>query len=375
VSIHPSPRIAACFGDVIDPRVERTKAHQLLDIITIALCAVICGAETWTDIEEWGNTKLEWLRTWLPLPNEIPSHDTFGRVFSLIDPDQFEAGFLRWAQETISTMAVPAASVLAIDGKTIRAARTRTGNPLHVVSAWASGYRLVMGQEAVDAKSNEITAIPALLARLDLHGQVVTIDAMGCQRAIAAQIVEQGGDYVLALKGNQGDLHTNVRDSFALAEAAANPPSQTIDKGHGRIEVRTCTTITDPEIIAWLDPEGAWPGLCCIAKVEAERRIDEVRTQATRYYVSSLSGDAREIAEAARSHWDIENGLHWTLDVAFREDTSRARIGHSAENLALLRKIALNLIRIEPSRKLGVKASRLKAGWDNRYLLRILGIQ
>jgi predicted transposase YbfD/YdcC len=324
---------------------------------------------------EWGEIKLEWLRTWLALPNGIPSHDTFGRVFSRIDPVQFEAGFLHWVQGVVATMSAPAASVLAIDGKTIRAARARGGNPLHLVSAWSSAYRLVVGQEAVDTKSNEITAIPALLARLDLHEQVVTIDAMGCQRAIATQIVEQGGDYVLALKANQGDLFTNVRDSFALAEIDTTAQSRTIGKGHGRIEVRTCTTITDPTTLTWLDPDGAWPGLRSIAKVDSERRIGDETTRQTRYYLSSLPGNAKTIATAVRSHWGIENQVHWVLDVAFREDMSRSRLGHSAENLALLRKVALNLIRLEPTRKIGVKGSRLKAGWDNDYLLRVLGVK
>jgi predicted transposase YbfD/YdcC len=372
---HPSPRIAACFVDLVDPRLTRTRRHELLDIITIALCGEICGAESWVEIVEWGEIKLAWLRTWLALPNGIPSHDTFGRVFSRIDPVQFEAGFVRWVQGVVATMSAPAASVLAVDGKTIRAARERGGNPLHLVSAWASAYRLVVGQEAVDTKSNEITAIPALLARLDLHEQVVTIDAMGCQRAIAAQIVEQGGDYVLALKANQADLYTHVRDSFALAETDPSEQSRTIGKAHGRIEVRTCTTMTDPTTLTWLDPDGAWPGLRSLAKVDSERRIGDETTRQTRYYLSSLPGNAKTIATAVRSHWGIENQVHWVLDVAFREDMSRSRLGHSAENLALLRKVALNLIRLEPTRKIGVRGSRLKAGWDNDYLLHVLGVK
>lgn len=372
MSSHPSPRIAACFADLVDPRIERTKRHHLLDIITIALCAVICSAESWVEVEIWGKAKQEWLRTWLELPNGIPSHDTFGRVFSQIDPAQFEAGFLRWVQGVAATTA---GAVVAIDGKTVRGAREKDGNPLHVVSAWASAQRLVLGQEAVDGKSNEITAIPTLLARLDLHEQVVTIDAMGCQREIAAQIVEQGGAYVLALKANQPELFADVRESFAVAEPPDVEESRTIGKGHGRIEIRTCRTIADPATIAWLDPEGAWPGLRSIAEVTGERRIDGVVTRQTRYYVSSLPGDAKVIAAAVRSHWGIENSVHWVLDVAFREDLNRARIGHSAENLALLRKLALNLLRTEPTRKVGVKASRLRAGWDLTYLLRVLGVQ
>lgn len=364
------PRIADYFADLVDPRIDRTKRHHLLDIVAIAVCAVIGGSDDWVEIEQWAEGHEAWLQSWLELPNGIPSHDTFGRVFSRIDPAQFETGFLRWVQE-LATSAP--GGVIAVDGKTVRGAREKDGPPLHVVSAWASAQQLVLGQEAVDGKSNEITAIPTLLAHLDLHEQVVTIDAMGCQREIAAQIVEQGGDYVLALKANQPDLFADVRESFVLAEPPDVEESRTIGKGHGRIEIRTCRTIADPETIAWLDPEGAWSGLRSIAEVTGERRIDGVITRQTRYYVSSLPGEAKVIAAAVRSHWGIENSVHWVLDVAFREDLNRARIGHSAENLALLRKLALNLLRTEPTRKVGVKASRLRAGWDTAYLLRVLG--
>lgn len=369
----PYPRIAECFCDLVDPRVARTRRHALLDIVTIALCAVIAGAESWVEVEEWGNDKLAWLRTWLELPNGIPSHDTFGRVFSRLDPEQLETGFVRWVQ--LLAAGANATGVVAIDGKTVRAAREHHGSALHVVSAWASASGLVLGQEAVAAKRNEITVIPELLGRLDLTGQVVTIDAMGCQTAIAAQIVRQGGDYVLAVKANWPDLLTHVQDSFALADGATMDRTCRTDKGHGRIEVRTCRTITDPQTLHWLDPVGAWPKLGCIAEVVGERRIDGEVTRQTRYYLSSLPGSAKAVAKAVRSHWGIENQVHWVLDVAFREDLSRARIGHSAENLALLRKLALNLLRADPTRKIGVKASRLRAGWNNDYLLHVLGVK
>ncbi len=374
MSTYPSPRIADCFADLVDPRIARTRRHKLLDLITIALCGVICGAESWVEVEGWGNAKLAWLRTWLELPHGIPSHDTFGRVFSRIDPAQFERGFLRWVQATIPALAAPTGAVVAIDGKAIRAARPAGGGPLHVVSAWASASRLVLGQEVVAAKRNEISAIPLLLARLDLHNQVVTIDAIGCQRTIAAQIVAQGGDYVLALKANQAELFTHVQDSFRLADAASQH-HRTLGKGHGRIERRTCRTITDPATLAWLDPERAWTGLRSIAEVTGERRLNGVTTTRTRYYLSSLAGEAKVIAAAVRSHWGIENQLHWVLDVAFQEDRNRSRLGHSATNLALLRKLALNLLRLEPTRTTGIKASRLRAGWDTAYLLRVLGVQ
>ena len=368
----PVARIAEWFADLVDPRIERTKRHQLLAIVTIALCAVLAGAESWVEVEEWGAIKLAWLRTWLALPNGIPSHDTFGRVFSRLDPQQLEQGLLRWAQ-ALATTAAATGGVVAIDGKTVRAARQPGERAAHLVSAWASASRLVLGQAAVDAKSNEIAAIPVVLEQLDLTDQVVTIDAMGCQTAIAAQIVEGGGDYVLALKDNQPELRRHVADSFALATPGDR--SRQIDKGHGRVEVRTCRTITDPAILTWLDPAGAWPKLGCLVEVVGERRGGGEASRHTRYYLSSLAGDARTLAHAVRSHWGIENRVHWVLDVAFREDASRARVGHSAANLALIRKLALNLLRADPTRTIGVKGSRLKAGWDDSYLLHVLGAQ
>lgn len=368
----PVARIVSCFQDLVDPRMERTKRHRLLDIVTIALCAVLAGAESWVEVEEWGEIKRSWLRSWLPLPNGIPSHDTFGRVFSRLDPGQLEGGLLRWAR-MLTTEAVVAGGVVAVDGKSVRAAREPGERAAHLVSAWASASRLVLGQVAVDGKSNEITAIPRLLAQLDLSEQVVTIDAMGCQTAIAAQIVAQGGDYVLALKENQAELRQHVADSFALAEKTES--QRTFDRGHGRIEVRTCRVIDDPALIAWLNPATAWPKLRSIVELVGERRIGAEITRHTRYYLSSLPGDAAPIAKAVRSHWGIENQVHWVLDVAFREDESRARVGHAAANLALIRKLALNLLRADLTRKIGVKASRHKAGWDDAYLLHVLGVQ
>ena len=369
---HPAPRIADCFCDLVDPRFPHGRRHRLLDIVTIAVCAVISGAESWVEVAQWGRIKQAWLADWLDLPHGIPAHDTFGRVFARIDPEQFEAGFLRWVQ-TIARTAEP--EVIALDGKTVRrSGDQRTGQrPLHLVSAWASAQRLVLAQEAVDTKDNEITTLPVLLERLDLDGQIVTIDAMGCQRAIAAQIVAGAGDYVLALKANQPDLFTNVAVTFVLA-TAPDASDRTVGKDHGRLEVRVCETISDPTVIAWLDPEGAWPGLRTIARVSAPRQVGtQDPTTSVRYYLSSLPGDAKLIAEAVRSHWGIENSLHWVLDMAFREDESRVRLGHSAQNLAVLRKLALTLIQQDRTRKVGVKASRLKAGWDPGYLLKLMG--
>lgn len=369
---HPAPRIADCFCDLTDPRIARGRRHRLLDLVTIAVCAVISGAESWVEVAQWGRIKEAWLADWLELPHGIPAHDTFGRVFARLDPAQFEAGFLRWVQ-TVAQSAAP--EVIALDGKTVRrSGNQRTGqHPLHLVSAWATAQRLVLAQEAVATKDNEIATLPTLLDRLDLTGQIVTIDAIGCQRSLAEQIVGDGGDYVLALKANQPDLLADVVDCFAMAPSP-DAAQRTVEKNHGRLEWRACETISDPEVIAWLDPDQAWTGLRTIARITATRQVTgQDPTTAVRYYVSSLPGAAAPIAHAVRSHWGIENGLHWVLDLAFREDESRARCGHSAQNLAVLRKLALTLIQQDRSRTMGVKASRLRAGWDTGYLLRLLG--
>ncbi len=252
--LHPAPQIADCFSDLTDPRISRGRRHALLDIVTIAVCAVISGAESWVEIEQWGRAKQGWLADWLDLPHGIPSHDPFGRVFARIDPAQFEAGFLRWVQAVARTAR---AEVIALDGKTVRrSGETSSGKrPLHLVSAWATAQRLVLAQEAVETKANEITTVPVLLARLDVAGQIVTIDAIGCQREIAAQIIDGQGDYVLALKANQSDLLTNVTDTFTLT-TALDAADRTVEKHHGRFEIRVCETISDPAVIAWLDPAG-----------------------------------------------------------------------------------------------------------------------
>ncbi len=364
------------FAALDDPRVERTKLHPLVSIIAIAICAVIGGAETWDEIEAFGEAKADWFAGFLDLPHGIPSHDTFNRVFAALDPEQFRAGFLAWMQAV--TQVLPA-QVVALDGKTSRRSHDRGAGkpPIHMVSAWATTNRLVLAQVKVDEKSNEITALPELLQRLTLTGCIVTIDAMGCQQSIARQIVGQDADYVLALKENQPTLWADVQESFAQARrsgfaAVVHDAAVEVDKGHGRLEIRRHWVIDDAEELAWLQAEHPWPGLRAIGMVEAERRLATGRTLDTRYYLLSSPMSAQAFGAAVRSHWGIENQVHWVLDMTFREDHSRIRQGVAAENFVVLRHIALNLLRQQTAKRLSIKAKRLKAGWDTTFLLQVL---
>jgi predicted transposase YbfD/YdcC len=371
--------ISAHFAALPDPRVERTKEHRLLDILSIALCAVLCGADDFVGMVTFAEAKEGWLRTFLPLPGGIPSHDTFGRVFAALDPEAFQACFLGWVRAVAPGTA---GQVVPIDGKALRGARAGGAGQaaLHMVSAWASASRLVLGQVAVAEKSNEITAIPALLRLLDLAGATVTIDAMGCQTAIAAQIVGQGADYVLALKDNHPTLHEEVRvtfaqerrDGFALVPPGTYDHVRTVEKDHGRLEIRRHWTLHDPEIIAHLDPAGAWAHLRAVGLVERERRVGDRVSVERHHYLLSAPLPAAAFAAAVRSHWGIENQVHWILDVAFNEDACRARAGHAARNLAVVRHLALNLLRRDTTRAGSIATKRFAAALDDTYLTTIL---
>jgi predicted transposase YbfD/YdcC len=365
------------FKGLEDPRVERTREYELLDIILIAVCAVISGADDWVEIAEWGTEKLAWLRQFSALPNGIPSHDTFGRVFSLLDGAAFQAAVLRWVQ---SAFAVSAGQVVAIDGKQLRRSHDKRAGKaaIYMVSAWAAENHLTLGQQKGDDKSNEITAIPKLLEVLSLQGCIVTIDAMGCQKEIAQTILDQQADYVLSLKENQGHLYQDTVELFAHCEQTPSHRlttdyAKTIDKGHGRLDIRECWTIHDPQHFPALRTASQWPGLQTLVKVRRERRSAETVTVEVAYYISSLPNAPAALLKAIRAHWQIENALHWVLDVAFREDDQRARVRHSPQNFAILRHIALNLLKQETSTNLGLKAKRLKAAWSEAYLLKLLG--
>jgi predicted transposase YbfD/YdcC len=360
------------FKDLPDPRIERTRHHQLADIIGIAICAVLAGAEGFVDIERYGRAKHQWLASFLALPNGIPSHDTFGRFFAALDPTAFHACFLGWVQSLAVTTS---GMMIAVDGKTARGSHDTAveRTPLHTVSAWASEHRIVLAQQAVDSKSNEITAIPELLEMLTLDGATVTIDAMGCQKAIAQTIIDKKGAYVLALKENHPTLYQQTLQLFAKRSAAKRPVNdaeffEQTDAGHGRVEVRRCSTA---DIAEQWDATDEWPGLRTVVMIERERHIGPDITVERSYYLSSLPSVAKDLALAIRQHWSIENSLHWVLDVTFGEDSSRVRINNAAENFTLLRKIALNLLSQDPS-KGSIRGKRKIAGWNNDFLIKVL---
>lgn len=351
------------FADLEDPRIERHKLYPLDEILLTTLCAYICDAKSWEDIQEYGETRLDFLKKYLPYENGIPSHDTFARVFSLINPKQFKQCFVSWVQ----TLQRHVSEIINIDGKTLRGSFDKEDDQkaIHMVSAFASNSRLVLGQEKVKEKSNEITAIPKLLDLLFLKGAIVTIDAMGCQKSIAAKIREKEANYILALKGNHGDLHDDVRTYFEGVDRESLEIYRDVDKGHGRIETRTCTVSTEVE---WLEDQVLWKDLNCIIEIESIRMQGGAESVEKRYYLSSVSGDPKTIAHAIRSHWSIENALHWVLDVTFNEDKSRIRKRNGPENMAIVRHTALNLLRNNGDDKTSLVRKRRRALYRESYL-------
>ena len=360
------------FGDLKDPR-SRSPEHPLSELLVVAIAAILSGADSWVGIATWGEAKIEWLRQYVRLANGVPSHDTFGRVFAMLDAKHFEACFVRWVGGLCQGLE---GKVVAIDGKTVRRSHRLGQGAIHLVSAYCGALRVSLGQVKTEAKSNEITAIPELLEALLLKGAVVTIDAMGCQHAIAQKIVQGGADYVLAVKDNQPGLCEALRELFAAHDARGLKTVRfgehtEIGKDHGRIETRRCVVSED---IQWLAQRERWCGIRSVAMIESTRQIGEHSSTERRYYISSLGADAKRLGEAIRGHWGIENSMHWVLDVAFGEDQCRARVKNAAQNFAILRRIVINLLRADPTSKVGAKTKRLKASADDRYRAHILGL-
>ena len=369
----PQAAITQYFSELEDPR-WYNRRHRLLDIVVIAICAAICGADGWEDVELFGEAKQEWLKGFLELPHGIPSHDTFRRVFAALDVEQFQTCFVTWIQAVDK---LTEGQIVAADGKTLRRSHDRSEGKkaLQMVSAWASGNRLVLGQRKVDDKSNEITAVPELLDALEIAGCIVTLDAIHCQRRTVERIIEKQADYVLPVKENQSRLLETLQGLFddpAEMRWVKCDRYRTVDKGHGRIETRECWSTSDPDYLRYIATLAEWQGLQSIAMVQTERQLGDETTVKRRYFISSLKSDAKLLLHAVRTHWQIENKVHWVLDIAFREDDCRIRKGNGAENFAVLRHIALNLLRREDTAKCSLKAKRKKAGWDNDFLLKVL---
>lgn len=369
-----------CFNELEDPRKERhSSRHLLMDILMLTILAVICGADSWVAVEKFGHAKKEWLKTFLALPNGIPSHDTIGDFFARVNSTQLQNCFLRWIRMIFK---LSHGEIIAIDGKTLRHSYDTANNrpAIHMVSAWACQNRLVLGQVKTDDKSNEITAIPELLKMIDVSGNIVTIDAMGCQKNIAKQIIDQGGDYVFNLKGNQSTLYNDVKlfiESYVDNKQLQNAKFDTfeiIDGDHGRVETRRYWITNN---ISWLSQLDEWSGLNSIGMVEYEqtdKATGETQIE-RRCFISSLRASAEPFANAVRLHWGIENSLHWCLDVAFNEDHCRVRKEAAPENLAIIRHIAMNLLKQETTAKVGIKNKRLMAGWDHKYLAKLLNLE
>lgn len=380
---HPfeTPDLRTVFSTVPDGRIERTKFHKLEDILVIAACAMICGQGHFTHMEDFGKARKQWLEGFLDLPHGIPSHDTFRNVFAALDPAHFLDAFSRWTSGVLERLresgeAGSIKGVVAIDGKALRGALDKGEKPYVIVGAWAAQLGICLGQVKVNEKSNEITALPTLLDTLMVKGCIVTIDAMGCQRDVAAKIIEQGGDYILALKGNQESLYEQARcyldEALELARTLGNYHEQE-SKGHGRHEIRRCWVMDEVE--EWLEGAEKWPGLRSVVAVEREWTQKAVTKVERRYFIASLAPDAARIADAVRSHWGIENSVHWVLDVTFREDESRVRTGCAPENLTALRRWVCALLKMSnPESKISINRQKFKASLDQDFLGQILGV-
>ncbi len=364
------------LSNLEDPRDSRAKRHELGNVVFMAICAVLGGADSWTDVEMFCNSKRQWFESLLDIPDGIPSHDTFGRVFSVLDPEQFQQCFTHWIA---AVSEITKGKVVAIDGKALRGSADRTGGvrPTHLVSAWAQSNSMILGQLKVDDRSNEITAIPRLLKTLDVSGSTVTIDAMGCQKKVVEKIIEQKADYVLALKENQPRLYEDVVEIFAHGRKTdfadmKHDFIETVDTGHGRIETRRCWMVWDPDCVGYVNEDREWVNLTSVAMVESERLIDGNTSKEVRYYISSLPAQAERMLAAVRGHWGIENSVHWVLDVTFGEDNCRVRKGNAAENFSTLRRMAMNMLRRETTLKASIRGKRKRAGWNENYLLKVL---
>lgn len=364
-----------CFDDLPDPRVSGRCTYKLTDVIIIAICGVLCGADSWVGVEMVGREKEDWFREFLELEHGIPSHDTFGDVFAMIDAEAFQKRFMRWVEQVFQ---VTKGQVVALDGKTLRGSHDKAigKNAIHLVSAWASQNGLVLGQRQVADKSNEITAIPELLELLNVTGCIVTIDAMGCQTAIAQTIRDRGADYILRVKANQSKLRQDIEDWFVHGDQQAFVGMQmdyhrSVAKTSGRIEVRQCWVVSDPVAFEYIRHYHGWADLNSIIRIHREVHHGEKVTEQTAYYISSLAASAQTLLDATQQHWAIENSFHWVLDVTFREDHARNRIGDSPANMAVLRSIALNLLKRDPS-KHSLKQKRFKAAMNNDFLYALL---
>ena len=370
---HPELNLLTHFQTLPDPRTQREPEHQRIDILVVAVCTLLCGGEGFNDMEDFGAAKHDWFKTFLELPNGIPSHDTFNRVFAALDPASFLECFVRWTQ---SLRAAVSEEIVALDGKALRRALAAGPSAPVLVSAWARENGLVLGQLQVRDKSNEITAVPELLRVLELAGCIVTLDAMGCQKNIAQEIKEADAEYVLALKGNHAVVHEEVQsylDDAITRGAKELVRHETVEKDHGRLETRT---YWQSAALDWLADRAQWEGLQSVGVVEARRQVGAGPvTVERRYYLSSLGLDAARFARAVRGHWSVENQCHWLLDVQMGEDQSRARAGHAAQNLGTLRRLALNLLKREKTKKRGIKGKQKNASWDHTYLLKLLGVE